>query len=158
MTCNVVWLRQARFRPLTGIVVLISYSVDIDNDKIADVFPSPYGDCGSYLAHAEGRQDLFLSDVSVPLRGLWFLSRIPTINKIIASNGFRPLTGIVVLISKLVVKDFLAMFVSVPLRGLWFLSFPCRPGDGRFLYVCFRPLTGIVVLIQRLPNHRHVLP
>ena len=62
-------------------------------------------------------------EVSVPLRGLWFLSR--------ENNDPR--------------KKY--MTVSVPVRGLWFLSEVANV----FLYhdekKGFRPLTGIMVLI-----------
>ena len=85
------------FRPLAGIMVLIDNSAsDIEDAK--KLFPSPCGDYGSYL-NIESRQLLpllkfpspcgdygsyLLEDddlpsqlkdpVSVPLRGLWFLS------------------------------------------------------------------------------------
>ena len=136
-------------------------------------FPSPCGDYGSYhlrTASEPGRPD----EVSVPLRGLWFLSAVSLHDE----HG----TSYIV--------------VSVPLRGLWFLSiirvhfcnayvdlFPSPCGDygsypttprsirpptmtGRFpspcgdygsyrqqgehligLWLCFRPLAGIMVLI-----------
>ena len=35
------------FRPLTGIVVLIGFS-SAGNSGLVSMFPSPYGDCGSY--------------------------------------------------------------------------------------------------------------
>ena len=85
------------FRPLTGIMVLIEVSRK-DILKVFRQFPSPYGDYGSYHGTCSGLQhysclrfrpltgimvliksDLQdvcyrLADVSVPLRGLWFLS------------------------------------------------------------------------------------
>ena len=62
--------------------------------------------------------------------------------------GFRPLTGIMVLIIDTVYEKYkLPVTVSVPLRGLWFLSITI------FFHIliylkCFRPLTGIMVLIR----------
>ena len=62
------------------------------------MFPSPYGDCGSYR--------LMKKDDIKP--GL---------------TSFRPLTGIVVLINIVAMElMFPTQVVSVPLRGLWFLS------------------------------------
>ena len=87
----------ASFRPLTGIMVLISYMIAPDMHNLPQ-FPSPYGDYGSYLAHGGSRvyelttgfpspygdygsyqaiakaEDKSVGQVSVPLRGLWFLS------------------------------------------------------------------------------------
>ena len=66
------------FRPLTGIMVLIKYTASIIIPKSDTKFPSPYGDYGSYQFEREGKQ-LLNQPVSVPLRGLWFLSA-PFIN------------------------------------------------------------------------------
>ena len=68
-------------------------------DDFYTVFPSPCGDYGSYQYN---RQDVVVERaiVSVPLRGLWFLSPPLDITAKAADA-----------------------FVSVPLRGLWFLSF-----------------------------------
>ena len=111
------------FRPLTGIMVLI-FSI------------------GKSLKNYE----MYL--VSVPLRGLWFLSKVVTAFKAkggttfpspygdygsylfalkcyntVAKTGFRPLTGIMVLIDFEEVSGIrVPLEVSVPLRGLWFLS------------------------------------
>ena len=68
--------------------------------------------------------DLKAPSVSVPLRGLWFLSADEQkIKEEVEQFGFRPLTGIMVLIvmywPELHTKT---PAVSVPLRGLWFLS------------------------------------
>ena len=41
-------------------------------------FPSPYGDCGSYLRDSEEQATVQSRHVSVPLRGLWFLSVLKT--------------------------------------------------------------------------------
>ena len=64
------------------------------------MFPSPCGDYGSYLLGYERTADAIRAHVSVPLRGLWFLS-----------------TNI------MTAKEEVKKEVSVPLRGLWFLSF-----------------------------------
>ena len=79
--------------------MVLIYSVDINDNEIADV-------------------------VSVPLRGLWFLSYPTLINESgLYSLGFRPLAGIMVLIKKHTpLKIINYGRVSVPLRGLWFLS------------------------------------
>ena len=87
-------------------------------------------------------------EVSVPLRGLWFLSRENNDPRKKYMTVSVPLRGLWFLSS-----DDDAIFnedyeeVSVPLRGLWFLSL-------YFLYLIvkvqirgFRPLTGIMVLI-----------
>ena len=61
------------FRPLTGIMVLIGAIQDSQGFTPICVFPSPYGDYGSYqITHFE--LSLLQEVVSVPLRGLWFLS------------------------------------------------------------------------------------
>ena len=121
------------------------------------MFPSPYGDCGSYR--------LMKKDDIKP--GL---------------TSFRPLTGIVVLINIVAMElMFPTQVVSVPLRGLWFLSskmrtatissileFPSPYGDcgsyqikRKFKKVldkrCFRPLTGIVVLITDKKTAKRLL-
>ena len=60
--------------------------------------------------------------VSVPLRGLWFLSEEKKIKQEVEKFGFRPLAGIMFLISKGCSEHTGEQGVSVPLRGLWFLS------------------------------------
>ena len=61
--------------------------------------------------------------VSVPLRGLWFLSFNPNDDYFHFNACFRPLTGIMVLIMtrEEAIRNYVE-YVSVPLRGLWFLS------------------------------------
>ena len=119
---------------------------DDDIDYLAQ-FPSPYGDYGSYRALHQNVKE-YKNVVSVPLRGLWFLS-IPankiaqaakafpspygdygsyqlksTLETITALGSFRPLTGIMVLIN-------------------------CYNKDERLgKRKRFRPLTGIMVLIN----------
>ena len=114
-------------------------------------------------------------NVSVPLRGLWFLSIVETRGVILVSRSFRPLAGIMVLIISvyqgyterertfpspcgdygsyldgvLVCTLTTAYRVSVPLRGLWFLSAHDRGNDEGQLGCSFRPLAGIMVLIFR---------
>ena len=89
---------RKRFRPLTGIMVLIEVKNFIDKYYRLYEFPSPYGDYGSYRRWLN--QSLFASsNVSVPLRGLWFLS----------ADSHEVMLQ-------------LRRVVSVPLRGLWFLS------------------------------------
>ena len=86
-----------RFRPLAGIMVLI----ELNSNAIQKV----------------------LYKVSVPLRGLWFLSEALT-------AGQR-----------------LVLVVSVPLRGLWFLSARPPKENVKSIGTSFRPLAGIMVLI-----------
>ena len=111
-------------------------------------------------------------DVSVPLRGLWFLSMACSVTTSMYSKSFRPLAGIMVLIDYCEKNDVTWEGVSVPLRGLWFLSQELRPYfhmSDLFVSVplrglwflsnaevvgiieivkCFRPLAGIMVLID----------
>ena len=63
---------RASFRPLAGIMVLISQDVDNDKNKYTP-FPSPCGDYGSYQLRVLVCLIKAIR-VSVPLRGLWFLS------------------------------------------------------------------------------------
>ena len=79
------------------------------------------------------------------------LSDIPTVRAC-----FRPLTGIVVLIT-IAARTMSAgcRAVSVPLRGLWFLSFG-YVSVFRRAWTRFRPLTGIVVLIRRNGPTRNI--
>ena len=100
-------------------------------------FPSPCGDYGSYR-----RRRIFLricrARISVPLRGLWFLSERTKVNESLIVRDFRPLAGIMVLI------------------GTY------RRNTGRNPRHDFRPLAGIMVLIimatyfdiSSLPNFR----
>ena len=88
------------------------------------MFPSPYGDYGSYqhVTHYIVEGGPF--DVSVPLRGLWFLSgQLVGYSKLIhqfpspyGDYGSYPRQLLPLLKS--------IGIVSVPLRGLWFLSTP----------------------------------
>ena len=159
------------FRPLAGIMVLI------DNDKEIGLhlfisFPSPCGDYGSYQGEHYGIQN-FSKTVSVPLRGLWFLSQLAGRSRnIFPVSVSVPLRGLWFLswqTTRLNANS--AMQVSVPLRGLWFLSgrphifapaheqvsvplrglwFLSTPGGIPVevnKWQGFRPLAGIMVLI-----------
>ena len=98
---------QNGFRPLTGIMVLIkedairnyvenmgfpspygdygSYQSSIQPFSwYRSLFPSPYGDYGSYQGNSVNERSTIIN-VSVPLRGLWFLSA-PLINGFIAPS------------------------------------------------------------------------
>ena len=138
-------------------------------------FPSPCGDYGSYLWSYLYRTIRRPHEESVPLRGLWFLSKYMTINWPQSRRRIRPLAGIMVLIgivllafsksklgtnpspcgdygSYLVVDDTKGLITSsesVPLRGLWFLS---ADQQARFAFDQdgIRPLAGIMVLIRTL--------
>ena len=87
-----------RFRPLTGIMVLI-----FD-------FLLPFNVC--------------FYNVSVPLRGLWFLSILNCVEIEPGTTGVSvPLRGLWFLSAYVTFKRVVAEdSVSVPLRGLWFLS------------------------------------
>ena len=109
------------FRPLAGIVVLIQ------GQKAGDSLPClcfrPLAGIVVLISACANMLLIFSkSVVSVPLRGLWFLSSLDN-----SCTGAERL-------------------VSVPLRGLWFLSQAVS-----FLSLTsarsFRPLAGIVVLI-----------
>ena len=88
--------------------------------------------------------------VSVPLRGLWFLSAklVPwQLNDGFIIRRFRPLTGIVVLISSSRTTSWNLATRFRPLTGIMVLIGP----GGYFcwkLFCSFRPLTGIMVLID----------
>ena len=143
------WYRAVRLVsvPLRGLWFLSLFAETEKEEEIALEFPSPCGDYGSYQ---RGSDRAFLSGifaVSVPLRGLWFLSAgRKRIRPERSSYRFRPLAGIMVLIvHRMTKEEFKVMWfpspcgdygsyrktggyianaetVSVPLRGLWFLS------------------------------------
>jgi hypothetical protein len=63
------------------------------------MFPSPCGDYGSYLLNECLPLRYDVRVVSVPLRGLWFLSLVTVYNhQLVTDSSFRPLAGIMVLI------------------------------------------------------------
>ena len=64
----------------------------------APKFPSPCGDYGSYPGSRKDKHGKIIF-VSVPLRGLWFLSREEKTSLKEQSCSFRPLAGIMVLIN-----------------------------------------------------------
>ena len=113
------------FRPLAGIMVLINLESDDWYGVQAEAVSVPLRGLW-FLSRQWGKLLLHrLAGVSVPLRGLWFLS-IRTGRNLYSHYE-----------------------VSVPLRGLWFLSktrydFMVQPEGQRF-----RPLAGIMVLIPR---------
>ena len=112
------------FRPLTGIVVLIceACSVAAERRIYHPTFPSPYGDCGSYRSTPR------------PLS-----SR--------RAIRFRPLTGIIVLIVIMGYDD--EELVAFPSPYGDYSSYPVPPLSlENFTHPCFRPLTGIIVLIR----------
>ena len=80
-----------------------SYLNEVNHDKVSEIkksFPSPCGDYGSYLATMVCIQP-YAAMVSVPLRGLWFLSNTMIDSLVVILwSGFRPLAGIMVLIEK----------------------------------------------------------
>ena len=110
-------------------------------------FPSPYGDYGSYLKE-EKKVQTNAYYVSVPLRGLWFLSTVNEVDQNKVEESFRPLTGIMVLIviNLLLWIDFVRCFR--PLTGIMVLIAK-KMQESLGIPKCFRPLTGIMVLICR---------
>ena len=96
---------------------------NVDKTKDPCKFPSPCGDYGSYLAARAGLTLDKYIDVSVPLRGLWFLSdnELLTAQKYLCTVSV-PLRGLwfLSLREEKVMRKY--EIVSVPLRGLWFLS------------------------------------
>ena len=117
-------LIPTNFRPLAGIMVLILYDLGKDEVFTKVQFPSPCGDYGSYRLKGTARKIRHNYKISVPLRGLWFLSWD-------ISSTYPGSTG----------------SISVPLRGLWFLS---KEVIMLYIVYCgnFRPLAGIMVLIS----------
>ena len=139
-------------------------------EKIRNLFPSPCGDYGSYRDKPTLKKRGYLL-VSVPLRGLWFLSYGRFDNMTRDEYVSVPLRGLWFLSAR---KKYKKVYddekVSVPLRGLWFLSLPTKkekdndiivsvPLRGLWflsamalvaimvLNLSFRPLAGIMVLI-----------
>ena len=119
---------QLGFRPLAGIMVLIVLSTPpafvLSQDQVSVPLRG--------LWFLSDSQDSDMEDagkiVSVPLRGLWFLSRSHGSGyNSYKLHGFRPLAGIMVLIWSQFYKNFYST-------------------QGR----CFRPLAGIMVLIRTL--------
>ena len=147
----------------------------ITTGMILSLFPSPCGDYGSYQ-HTSRDDRTLTTSVSVPLRGLWFLSKGGVGRCIkVGPKSFRPLAGIMVLIISRVhqhrqktkfpspcgdygsyrsdsVMAKIEQEVSVPLRGLWFLSKPLMIYVSSPLYVSV-PLRGLWFL-----SFRQVLP
>ena len=106
-------------------------------------FPSPYGDYGSYqhVTHYIVEGGPF--DVSVPLRGLWFLSgQLVGYSKLIhqfpspyGDYGSYPRQLLPLLKS--------IGIVSVPLRGLWFLSKTVEEAPPMAIRFVSVPLRGL---------------
>ena len=115
---------------------------------------------------------LYQQVVSVPLRGLWFLSRRPflqQLKRLLFPSPYGDYGSYRTVHFRVLHME---PEVSVPLRGLWFLSehvdmcyitglraFPSPYGDygsyrvamdlaSRQIRESFRPLTGIMVLIE----------
>ena len=85
------------FRPLAGIMVLI----DIVSEYYEEVTSSfrPLAGIMVLIRQAPSRKTYESHLVSVPLRGLWFLSRLRHRRRPKNHSCFRPLAGIMVLIS-----------------------------------------------------------
>ena len=87
--------------------------------------------------------------VSVPLRGLWFLSTALTSSSHGHLFSFRPLAGIMVLIYR---RTRALKHYSVerfrPLAGIMVLILNSFMDEQETGVHCFRPLAGIMVLIK----------
>ena len=138
--------------PLRGLWFLSS-TLTTTLSSMMTLFPSPYGDYGSYQNFALNSMTSFLGCFR-PLTGIMVLIRKLDYHEITTDIGkcFRPLTGIMVLILGLHIHIHILMCmcfrpltgimvlirndcklyarltrqVSVPLRGLWFLSIVCK--------------------------------
>ena len=86
------------FRPLAGIMVLITFFFCGHSNQLLKSF-RPLAGIMVLINVSNWLNECFLRRVSVPLRGLWFLS----IESAVDMLDYKP-------------------GVSVPLRGLWFLS------------------------------------
>ena len=112
-------------------------------------FPSPCGDYGSYPTNCF-MNCMSFTKVSVPLRGLWFLSNTLKVKSNRAKMRFPSPCGDYGSYRRYGTCCYCSFKfkVSVPLRGLWFLSAtPCRLAQI-YPMPCFRPLAGIMVLIN----------
>ncbi len=79
-------------------MVLINIPATFDIPDDLKAFPSPCGDYGSYQKEKWLYEHEF-DRVSVPLRGLWFLSTSTEKKFKKVLDSFRPLAGIMVLIT-----------------------------------------------------------
>ena len=79
-------------------MVLIKAMNELHIFKSPELFPSPCGDYGSYPHPEPALSDKDDQEVSVPLRGLWFLSAAVYSHPTPDAGRFRPLAGIMVLI------------------------------------------------------------
>ena len=89
------------------------------------------------------------SVVSVPLRGLWFLSYLCKYERQQACCQFPSPCGDYGSYRMGLIMELMPPLVSVPLRGLWFLSFSGVIPPRLPLIDRFRPLAGIMVLITK---------
>ena len=88
-----------------------------------------------------------MRQVSVPLRGLWFLSSASYSALCDLQASFpSPCGDYGSYHDDAIANGESYYYVSVPLRGLWFLS--VRPCQYKSLCRGFRPLAGIMVLIN----------
>ena len=120
---------------------------------IQSKFPSPYGDYGSYRRKTGQHFSSFLIGFR-PLAGIMVLiTKTYEVNrKTILS--FRPLTGIMVLISFAESWDSNNKRLSFrPLTGIMVLITPKEKKRLHGTKTSFRPLTGIIVLIRQQAVH-----
>ena len=95
---------------------------------IQSKFPSPYGDYGSYRRKTGQHFSSFLI-------------------------GFRPLAGIMVLITKTYEVNRKTILSFRPLTGIMVLITPKEKKRLHGTKTSFRPLTGIIVLIRQQAVH-----
>ena len=141
-----LYVRWTCFRPLAGIMVLIT---DLNSlwIKRRNTVSVPLRGLWFLSFMVLVGLDTISHLVSVPLRGLWFLSCRKRANKKWIRESFRPLAGIMVLIFPRPCTSGSDGIVSVPLRGLWFLSVIFLKIRRDLYEIRFRPLAGIMVLI-----------
>ena len=138
------------FRPLAGIMVLIG-GTDSVHEFGACSF-RPLAGIMVLINRFKFLKRECEKEVSVPLRGLWFLSfKIQYAHKAYKDMSFRPLAGIMVLISyrgnKHVEKS---KHCFRPLAGIMVLIEKMHDDDLiNLVRDSFRPLAGIMVLIFR---------
>ena len=117
-------------------------------------FPSPCGDYGSYLWSYLYRTIRRPHEESVPLRGLWFLSKYMTINWPQSRRRIRPLAGIMVLIELKPKADYTDRILNPSPCG----DYGSYHADTMIDIICdelgIRPLAGIMVLICGRSGHR----
>ena len=93
------FVKSFSFRPLAGIMVLIRQANSLK--KRGTLCFRPLAGIMVLIRMSAAGFNKLLHEVSVPLRGLWFLSQSSEPRPLTRVAGFRPLAGIMVLIRTL---------------------------------------------------------